>query len=115
MHYASAERAREEQVKTNADIDGTGEVVSPDTLQDEVRRDQFYYRVYVRTDSAELHNKAGQRFPILPGMVASVEIKTGQKSVFDYLIKSLNKVNEALRERQKIEALSSRRGGIGTD
>ncbi|ANI31497.1 secretion protein HlyD [Yersinia entomophaga] len=79
----------------------TGEVesVSPDTLQDEVRRDQFYYRVYVRTDRAELTNKAGKAFPILPGMVASVEIKTGQKSVMDYLIKPLNKVKESLRER----------------
>ncbi|MEQ9883068.1 HlyD family type I secretion periplasmic adaptor subunit [Pectobacterium brasiliense] len=79
----------------------TGEVesVSPDTLQDEVRRDQFYYRVYVRTTQAELTNKAGEKFPIVPGMVASVEIKTGQKSVMDYLIKPLNKVNEALRER----------------
>ncbi|AIA70059.1 putative type I secretion protein [Pectobacterium atrosepticum SCRI1043] len=79
----------------------TGEVesVSPDTLQDEVRRDQFYYRVYVRTTLAELTNKAGEKFPIVPGMVASVEIRTGQKSVLDYLIKPLNKVNEALRER----------------
>ena len=73
--------------------------MSPDTLQDEVRRDQFYYRVYVRTTQAELTNKAGEKFPIVPGMVASVEIKTGQKSVLDYLIKPLNKVNEALRER----------------
>ncbi|KFX05776.1 secretion protein HlyD [Pectobacterium betavasculorum] len=79
----------------------TGEVesVSPDTLQDEVRRDQFYYRVYVRTMQAELTNKVGEKFPIVPGMVASVEIRTGQKSVLDYLIKPLNKVNEALRER----------------
>ncbi|WP_044180597.1 HlyD family efflux transporter periplasmic adaptor subunit [Phytobacter massiliensis] len=81
------------------DLKGTVEVVSPDTLQDEVRRDQFYYRVYVRTKSAELENRNGKRFPILPGMVANVEIKTGQKSVLDYLIKPLNKVNEALRER----------------
>jgi len=81
------------------DLEGRVEVVSPDTLQDEVRRDQFYYRVYVRTQSAELENKSGKRFPILPGMVANVEIKTGQKSVLDYLIKPLNKVNEALRER----------------
>ncbi len=81
------------------DLKGTVEIVSPDTLQDEVRRDQFYYRVYVRTNSAELENKSGKRFPILPGMVANVEIKTGQKSVLDYLIKPLNKVNEALRER----------------
>lgn len=81
------------------DLTGKVEVVSPDTLQDEVKRDQFYYRVYVRTSKAELHNKRGKSFPILPGMVANVEIKTGQKSVMDYLIKPLNKVNEALRER----------------
>ncbi|VTR42869.1 Uncharacterised protein [Serratia fonticola] len=35
------------------------------------------YRVYVRTKQAELMNKAGKKFPIVPGMVASVEIKTG--------------------------------------
>lgn len=81
------------------DLKGTVEVVSPDTLQDEVRRDQFYYRVYVRTSQAELVNKQGKRFAIMPGMVANVEIKTGQKSVLDYLIKPLNKINEALRER----------------
>ena len=81
------------------DLTGKVEVVSPDTLQDEVKRDQFYYRVYVRTSKAELHNKSGKSFPILPGMVANVEIKTGQKTVMNYLIKPLNKVNEALRER----------------
>lgn len=80
-------------------LDGKVEIVSPDTIQDEVQRDQFYYRVYVRTDHAELENRSGKRFPILPGMVASVEIKTGQKTVLDYLIKPLNKVKEALRER----------------
>ncbi|EKS1846642.1 HlyD family efflux transporter periplasmic adaptor subunit [Cronobacter muytjensii] len=81
------------------DLKGEVEIVSPDTLQDEVKRDQFYYRVYVRTQSAELKNRNGKRFPILPGMVANVEIKTGQKTVLDYLIKPLNKVKEALRER----------------
>jgi len=80
-------------------LHGVVESVSPDTLQDEVKRDQFYYRVYVRTDKAYLTNRAGREFPIVPGMVASVEIKTGQKSVLDYLIKPLNKVKESLRER----------------
>lgn len=80
-------------------LTGEVETVSPDTLQDEVKRDQYYYRVYVRTDSAELANKAGRKFPIVPGMVANVEIKTGQKSVMDYLIKPLNKVKESMRER----------------
>ncbi|HDL7534411.1 TPA: HlyD family efflux transporter periplasmic adaptor subunit [Yersinia enterocolitica] len=79
-------------------LTGVVETVSPDTLQDEVKRDQFYYRIYVRTNRADLTNKAGKLFPILPGMVASVEIKTGQKTVLDYLIKPLNKVKESLRE-----------------
>lgn len=74
-------------------------MVSADTLQDEVKRDQWFYRVYIRTQRAALTNKAGKNFPILPGMVADVEIKTGQKSVLDYLIKPLNKAREALRER----------------
>ncbi|QGU86890.1 HlyD family efflux transporter periplasmic adaptor subunit [Erwinia sorbitola] len=81
------------------DLRGEVETVSPDTLQDEVKRDQYYYRVYVRTDKAELTNRAGRKFPIVPGMVANVEIKTGQKSVMDYLIKPLNKVKESMRER----------------
>ncbi|WLS80199.1 HlyD family efflux transporter periplasmic adaptor subunit [Erwinia pyri] len=81
------------------DLPGEVETVSPDTLQDEVKRDQYYYRVYVRTQKAELTNKAGRTFPIVPGMVANVEIKTGQKSVMDYLIKPLNKVKESMRER----------------
>lgn len=81
------------------DLSGEVETVSPDTLQDEVKRDQYYYRVYVRTQKAELVNRAGRKFPIVPGMVANVEIKTGQKSVMDYLIKPLNKVKEAMRER----------------
>lgn len=81
------------------DLAGVVETVSPDTLQDEVKRDRFYYRVYVRTQKAELTNRAGRRFPIVPGMVANVEIKTGQKSVMDYLLKPLNKVKESMRER----------------
>ncbi|MER1974600.1 HlyD family type I secretion periplasmic adaptor subunit [Pseudocitrobacter faecalis] len=74
-------------------------VISPDTLQDEVRRDVYYYRVYIRTNSNHLQNRAGQSFPIFPGMVATVDIKTGRKTVLDYLLKPFNKAREALRER----------------
>ena len=74
-------------------------VISPDTIRDEVKQDQFYYRVYIRTDSSKLYNKAGKAFSITPGMVATVDIKTGQKSVLDYLLKPFNKAKEALRER----------------
>ena len=53
-------------------LKGKVTVISPDTLRDEVKQDQFYYRVYIRTDSDKLRNAAGQEFNITPGMVASV-------------------------------------------
>ncbi len=74
-------------------------VISPDTLRDEVKQDQFYYRVYIRTNTDKLVNKAGQKFAITPGMVATVDIQTGEKTVLDYLLKPFNKAKEALRER----------------
>ncbi|WP_312535545.1 HlyD family efflux transporter periplasmic adaptor subunit [Acinetobacter variabilis] len=80
-------------------LKGKVTVISPDTLRDEVKQDQFYYRVYIRTDSDKLRNATGQEFNITPGMVASVDIRTGAKTVMDYLIKPFNKAKEALRER----------------
>ena len=80
-------------------LKGKVTVISPDTLRDEVKQDQFYYRVYIRTDSDKLRNAAGQEFNITPGMVATVDIRTGSKTVMDYLIKPFNKAKEALRER----------------
>lgn len=80
-------------------LKGKVKVISPDTIRDEVKQDQFYYRVYIRTDTDKLQNKAGKSFSITPGMVATVDIKTGQKTVLDYLLKPFNKANEALRER----------------
>jgi adhesin transport system membrane fusion protein len=73
--------------------------ISPDTLRDEVRRDETYYRVMVRTRAAELKTKDGKALPIISGMQAYVDIKTGQKSVLSYLFKPLLRAREALRER----------------
>ncbi len=80
-------------------LKGKVTVISPDTIRDEVKQDQFYYREYIRTDTDKLINKAGQSFGITPGMVATVDIRTGQKTVLDYLLKPFNKAKEALRER----------------
>ncbi|WP_336957435.1 HlyD family efflux transporter periplasmic adaptor subunit [Acinetobacter johnsonii] len=80
-------------------LHGKVTVISPDTIRDEVKQDQFYYRAYIRTDSDKLINKQGKQFNITPGMVAVVDIKTGHKTVLDYLIKPFNKAKEALRER----------------
>ncbi|MGE6386753.1 HlyD family efflux transporter periplasmic adaptor subunit [Pseudomonas sp. NPDC078416] len=80
-------------------LDGKVVTISPDTIQDEVKPEIFYYRVYIRTDSDVLRNKAGKTFAIVPGMIATVDIRTGEKTVLDYLIKPLNRAREALRER----------------
>ncbi|WP_330566027.1 HlyD family efflux transporter periplasmic adaptor subunit [Pseudomonas yamanorum] len=74
-------------------------LISPDTLQDDVRRDVYYYRVYILTDADSLPGKDGKALPIVPGMIATVDIHTGAKTVLSYLIKPFNKASEALRER----------------
>jgi adhesin transport system membrane fusion protein len=53
----------------------------------------------VRTDSASLKTPDGKNLPIIPGMLAQVDIKTGQKSVLTYLFKPVMRAKEALRER----------------
>lgn len=80
-------------------LEGKVAVISPDTTRDEVKQDQFYYRVYIRTNTDKLTNKEGKQFSITPGMVATVDIKTGSKTVLEYLVKPFNKASEALRER----------------
>jgi adhesin transport system membrane fusion protein len=73
--------------------------ISPDTLRDEVRRDETYYRALVRTDAAALKTPDGRSLPIIPGMLAQVDIKTGQKSVLSYVFKPVLRARDALRER----------------
>jgi len=80
-------------------LDGGVERVSPDSVVDEVDRRSTYYKVQVRTARAYLETADGKRHPIMPGMVASVEIRTGRKTVMTYLLKPLEKAAEALRER----------------
>ncbi len=80
-------------------LNGEVELISPDTIQDEVNRDLYYYRVYIKTTTDSLQNKQGQTFGIVPGMVATVEIHTGKKTILDYLFKPFNKAREAFRER----------------
>lgn len=78
--------------------------ISPDTVKEDQRRAtgvseiDNYYRVMIRTDHANL-NKNGQVLQIIPGMIATVDILTGEKTVLNYLLKPILKVNEAFRER----------------
>ncbi|KLG11723.1 hemolysin secretion protein D [Enterobacter cloacae subsp. cloacae] len=84
-------------------LKGTVVLISPDTLQDEKklaagRPDAIYYRVQVLTDTSWLES-GGKRLPIIPGMTATVEIRTGEKTILDYLLKPVFKAREAFRER----------------
>lgn len=87
-------------------IDGKVILISPDTLQDERRPselklnpDQAYYRVLVETTKNNITDKAGNLLEISPGMTATVDIKTGEKTVFQYLIKPITRMKQALQER----------------
>jgi membrane fusion protein, adhesin transport system len=76
-----------------------GEVldISADTLQDE--KGNFYYRVRLRTYETELKH-GGEVLPIIPGMVATADILTGQKTVMQYLLKPFVKtLDNAFNER----------------
>jgi adhesin transport system membrane fusion protein len=80
-------------------LQGKVELISPDTLREERKpEEETYYRVLVRTDGSNL-TKAGEVLPIIAGMTASIEIRTGDKSVLNYILKPVLKVREAMRER----------------
>ncbi len=78
-------------------LTGTVERISADTITNE--KDETFYRVIVRTDKSFLGSES-KPLPIIPGMVASVDILTGKKTVLDYILKPIKKARyEALRER----------------
>ena len=85
-------------------LKGKVERISADTIVDEKAPDQqerkeTFYRVMVRTDKNYL-GSAKNSLPIIPGMIATVEVLTGKKSVLDYLLKPARTLrDEAMRER----------------
>ena len=53
----------------------------------------------METDGNSITDKNGKSMQIIPGMVATVDVKTGEKTVFDYLINPTTRLKQALRER----------------
>jgi membrane fusion protein, adhesin transport system len=81
-------------------LKGKVERISADAMVDDKteRRPEAYYRVIVRTEKNHL-GTTEQPLPIIPGMVATVEVLTGRKSVLDYIMKPARLLRqEALRE-----------------
>ena len=84
-------------------LKGKVERISADTIIDEKERmpekQETFYRVMVHTEKNHLGTEK-KPLPIIPGMVTTVEILTGEKSVLDYLVKPARTLrDEALRER----------------
>lgn len=73
------------------------EMIGADSITDE--KGNSYYLVRVRTKKNYLESKHGN-LPIIPGMVATVDIVTGKKTILSYLLKPILRAREmALRER----------------
>ena len=82
-------------------LEGTVEHVSADAIVDERpgSRPESFYLVRVRTSNGG--RGAGDRdLKIIPGMQATVDIRTGRKTVLQYLLKPVLRAKQtALRER----------------
>lgn len=78
-------------------LDGRVSLIAPDATVDE--KGNSFYRVVVETNKNYLGSSEDE-FPILPGMVATVDIKTGTRSVAEFLIRPVLKLrSEGFRER----------------
>jgi adhesin transport system membrane fusion protein len=80
---------------TYGGLDATLESIGADSVVDE--KGNAFFIVRVRTLSSSL---GAQNLPIIPGMVAEVDILTGKKSVLSYLLKPILRAKaKALTER----------------
>lgn len=68
-----------EQISADAIVD----IKDPQSLK------SSYYEVKIRTDATILTTKEGRHLPIIPGMIAEVDILTGKKTVLDYILKPI--------------------------
>lgn len=78
-------------------LDAKLEQIGADSITDEKK--ESYYLVTLRTDQNFIGAKENP-LPIIPGMIATVDILTGKKTILSYLLKPVLKAKyTALRER----------------
>ena len=83
-------------------LDGVLTYVSPDTLSETAPngQSQAYFRVHVQINSLQTQNPKASSIIVKPGMTASLDIRTGTRSVLKYLAKPVFKsFSGALSER----------------
>jgi len=73
-------------------VDGKVVYVSADTLKEDTQKgEEIYYRVHVITNSNPVITTTGKALEILPGMTVQVDIRTGERTLMEYLLKPLRK------------------------
>lgn len=78
-------------------LKGKLEQIGADSISTD--KGETYYLIRVRTEESTLRNGTSS-LPIIPGMVADVDVKTGSKTVLSYLTKPLSRLrSDALKER----------------
>ena len=78
-------------------LEGQVTDISADSITNE--KGESYYRVRITTDKTSIE-KGGKKYDIIPGMQATVDVVTGEKTVMNYLLKPFLKAGQtALRER----------------
>lgn len=68
--------------------------ISPDTLSEPSATGgaaQSFYRVHVKLNPLQLQNQKAKQIILKPGMTASIDIRTGTRTVFNYLAKPVTK------------------------
>lgn len=75
--------------------------ISADTISEQIAGQEVsLYRVHVKIERHDLRTRAGERLEIQPGMTGTVEIKTGDRTVWEFLTKPITRtLHESLREK----------------
>jgi len=79
-------------------LTGKVEYISADTRQDE--DGNSYYLIRVRTEVSSIKNKKNEAMSIIPGMMTTVDVITGKRTILEYILNPILRAKQAaLRER----------------
>jgi membrane fusion protein, adhesin transport system len=80
---------------------GEVDYISSDSLTEQGRNgDTIYYKAKIRIKEKEFRNKFANQIQINPGMTVTVDIKTGSRTVLEYITKPITKtISESLSEK----------------
>lgn len=79
-------------------LHGKVEHISADTTQDD--KGNSFYIIRVRTESSSIIKKDKTELPIIPGMMTTVDVITGKRTVLEYILNPVLRAKQsALREQ----------------